>query len=323
MAQTSAIEWTEATLNPWTGCTKVDPACAHCYIDGTPPFRIAGRKFERGHIPLVFHMERLDAMRRRRKPTLYFVNSLSDLFHEDASDEQICAVFDAMRAAQQHTFQILTKRHDRMRDFCWRLRFSDSANDGHGRVWLADEIGKRDGYALMGGLPGCRPLPNVWLGVTIGNRRFVHRADVLRDTPAAVRFISAEPLLGPLVGLNPNVPPYCPAPGDGKCVRTLSCVGGCAITGEARRHHPDHYAAIDGGTRDGLDLTGIDWLIVGGESGPKHRPFNPQHARDLRDACAASGTAFFVKQMGGWRPGTALEDLPEDLRIREYPVDRP
>ncbi len=289
MAQTTKIEWAEATLNPWTGCTKVDPACAHCYIDGTPPFRIAGRKFERGHIPLVFHMERLDAMRRRRKPTLYFVNSLSDLFHEDASDEQICAVFDAMRAAQHHTFQILTKRHDRMRDFCWRLRWSGSADDGHGRVWLADEIGKRDGYALMGGLTGCRPLPNVWLGVTIGNRRFVHRADVLRDTPAAVRFISAEPLLGPLISDN----------GLDESLGT--------------DEWPDGWVGPD------LDLTGIDWLICGGESGPKHRPFNPQHARDLRDACAASGTRYFFKQMGGARPGTALEDLPADLRIREFP----
>jgi protein gp37 len=295
MSQTTKIEWTEATLNPWTGCTKVDPACAHCYIDGTPPFRIAGRKFERGHIPLVFHMERLDAMRRRRKPTLYFVNSLSDLFHEDASDEQICAVFDAMRAAQQHTFQILTKRHDRMRDFCWRLRFSGSANGGHGRVWLTDEIGKLDGYALMGGLPGCRPLPNVWLGVTIGNRRFVHRADVLRDTPAAVRFISAEPLLGPLVA------PW------------IENADAYSESFDGEYEWGDAYAGTP------LDLTGIDWLICGGESGPKHRPFNPQHARDLRDACAASGTAFFMKQMGGWRPGTALEDLPEDLRIREFP----
>lgn len=287
MAATSNIEWCEATLNPWTGCTKVDPACAHCYIAGTPPFRIAGRKFVRGHIPLVFHMERLAAMVRRRKPTLYFVNSLSDLFHEDASDDQIAQVFAAMAIAPQHTFQILTKRHDRMRTLMRGRDFRALVDDAR--------------EALR---PGCGdfywPLPNVWLGVTIGNRRFVHRAQVLADTPAAVRFLSCEPLLGPVIPDTMTV-------GD-----------------EGRSWTwPDDY------TGPGLQFYNVDgnrafdWVICGGESGPRHRRFDPDWARDLRDVCEHEGVAFFMKQMGGARPGTKLEDLPEDLRIREYPVARP
>lgn len=169
----SQIEWTERTLNLWTGCTKVDPACAHCYIPRTIPFRKAHRDFERGHIPLFFHLERLERLEqplRRRKPTTYFVNSLSDTFHEDVPDEVIQRLWAMMASAEQHTFQILTKRPERARD-------------------LVPQVATRRGD----------PLPNVWLGTTIGNRRFVYRADVLRDTLAAVRFISAEPLLGPLV----------------------------------------------------------------------------------------------------------------------------
>lgn len=282
MAQSSAIEWTQATLNPWTGCTKVDPACAHCYIENTPPFRIAGRKFERGHIPLVFHMDRLAAMMRRRKPTLYFVNSLSDLFHEDASDEQIAQVFAAMASAPQHTFQVLTKRHERMRELLRRTEFIEAVEAA------ADDYRPARLSELM---PW--PLPNVWMGVTIGNRRFVNRARVLADTPAAVRFLSCEPLLGPLFYDDAYV-----SRDDGSwepCWR-------------------DEYRGPE------LDLTGVDWCIIGGESGPRHRRFDLEWARDLRDACHHEGVAVFVKQLGGARPGTALEDLPEDLRIREFPA---
>jgi protein gp37 len=276
MSDKSAIEWTEATLNPWTGCTKVSPGCAHCYIDRTPPFRIHGRRFEGGHIPLVFHMERLERMVRRRKPTLYFVNSLSDLFHKDASDEQIARVFGAMAAAPQHTFQVLTKRPERMVELLNHPEFENVMRRASGEV----------GHAL--------PLPNVWLGVSIENRRFVGRADLLRQTPAVVRFISAEPLLGPLVAPDawldiddPDVP-------------------------ELPDWHDDY-------TGPELNLTGIDWVIIGGESGPSHRPMKIRWARDLRDACRDYSVACFVKQMGGHRPGSKLEDLPEDLRIRELP----
>ena len=148
---------------------------------------------------------------------MIFVNSMSDVFHEDIPDEYVREIFNVMVQAEQHTFQILTKRHERMAELAPSLRWPR----------------------------------NVWMGVTIENRRFVHRADRLREVPAAVRFISAEPLLGPL---------------------------------------------------EGLDLTGIDWLISGGESGPRHRPVKVEWLRELRDRCAQEGVAYFFKQWGGARP---------------------
>lgn len=148
---------------------------------------------------------------------MIFVNSMSDLFHEDIPVDYLESVFDVMARAEQHTFQILTKRQDRLADLAPFL------------PWPA----------------------NVWMGVSIENRRFVNRADALRQVPAAVRFISAEPLLGPL---------------------------------------------------EGLDLTGVDWLIAGGESGPRHRPVKIEWLRDLRDRCLQENVAFFFKQWGGVRP---------------------
>jgi protein gp37 len=225
MAQRSSIEWTEATWNPVTGCSQVSPGCAHCYAKtfaerwrGVP-----GHPYEQG-FDLRLWPERLEAPLRWRKPRTIFVNSMSDLFHEDIPLGFIDAIFATMRAAHWHTFQILTKRHARMVELADRLD------------WPA----------------------NVWMGVTIENRRFVHRADALRRVPAAVRFISAEPLLGRL---------------------------------------------------DGLDLAGIDWLIAGGESGPRHRRVDPDWIRQLRDACAAEDVAFFFKQWGGHRPKSNGRDL--------------
>lgn len=235
MAQTSAIEWTEATWNPVTGCTQVSPGCAHCYAKTfAERWRgVAGHPYEQGFDLKLWH-ERLDVPLRWRKPKTIFVNSMSDLFHEEIPVEFIESVFATMRAAHWHTFQILTKRQDRLADLAARL------------AWA----------------------PNVWIGVSIENRRFVHRADALRDVPAAVRFISAEPLLGPL---------------------------------------------------DSLDLTNIDWLIAGGESGPRHRRVDPAWVRALRDRCAEDGVAFFFKQWGGPRPksrgreldGCHWDELPE------------
>jgi protein gp37 len=169
MADRSAIEWTEATWNPVTGCSKVSPGCAHCYAEtfaerwrGVP-----GHPYEQG-FDLRLWPNRLDQPLRWRRPRMIFVNSMSDLFHEDIPDAYLRDVFDVMAAAHQHTFQVLTKRHDRLVDLAPTLTWS----------------------------------PNIWMGVSIENRRFVHRADCLREVPAAVRFISAEPLLGPLEGLD-------------------------------------------------------------------------------------------------------------------------
>jgi protein gp37 len=168
MADRSTIEWTEATWNPVTGCSKVSPGCAHCYAETfSERWRgVRGHPYEQG-FDLRLWPERLEVPLRWRRPRVIFVNSMSDLFHEAIPDDYIADVFDVMARADWHVFQILTKREDRL-------------------------------AALAPDLPWP---PHVWMGVTTENRRFVHRADRLRGVPAAVRFISAEPLLGPLEGL--------------------------------------------------------------------------------------------------------------------------
>lgn len=169
MSDRSAIEWTEASWNPATGCSKVSPGCAHCYAETfAERFRgVPDHPYEQGFDLKLWH-QRLEVPLRWRRPRMIFVNSMSDLFHESIPDEFIKAVFSVMGQADWHTFQILTKRQDRL-------------------VALAADL---DWH------------PNVWMGVTIENRRFVHRADRLREVPAVVRFISAEPLLGALEGLD-------------------------------------------------------------------------------------------------------------------------
>lgn len=241
----SGIEWTEATWNPVTGCSKVSPGCAHCYAEtlslrfgwSTRPWTPANEAEN-----VVLHPERLDAPLRWRRPRLVFVNSMSDLFHEQVPDDFIERVFATMAAASRHTFQVLTKRPAAMASWFQR----------------ADSRWRRN------------PLPNVWLGVSIENDRWVQRADILRDTPASVRFVSAEPLLGPI---------------------------------------------------DGLNLSNIDWLIVGGESGFGHRPITVGWVRDLRDRARAADVAFFFKQWGGRTPkagGRSLDGRTWD----EFPVPR-
>lgn len=237
MAQASTIEWTEATWNPVTGCSQVSPGCAHCYAKTfAERWRgIPDHPYEQG-FDLRLWPERLDVPLRWKRPRTIFVNSMSDLFHEDIPLGFIESVFETMRQAHWHTFQILTKRHDRLEALAEHFDWP----------------------------------PNVWMGVSIENRRFVSRADSLRTVPSAVRFISAEPLLGPL---------------------------------------------------DGLDLTGIDWLIAGGESGPGHRRIDPTWVRELRDQCGVDGVAFFFKQWGGHRPksnGRVLDGRTWD----EYPAAR-
>jgi protein gp37 len=215
VADHSRIEWTHATWNPVTGCDKVSPGCAHCYAEtfaerwrGVP-----GHPYEQG-FELKVWPDRITIPLTWKRPRLIFVNSMSDLFHERIPFEFVCDVFRTMKQADWHTFQILTKRAERLAELAPLLD------------WPA----------------------NVWMGVSIENRRFVHRAELLRQVPAAVRFISAEPLLGRL---------------------------------------------------EGLDLTGIGWLIAGGESGPRHRPMNVRWVRELRDRCEAERVPFFFKQWGG------------------------
>jgi protein gp37 len=284
MGDKSEIQWTDATWNPVTGCSKVSPGCAHCYAES-----LTRRFADTWGVPdlpwtpanaaenVRLHPERLDQPLRWKRPRMIFVNSMSDLFHEEIPDAFIGQVLNVMALAPRHTFQVLTKRPERMRNLVRRW-YSPKGLAGYGNP--TRELGTED-----------RPVPNVWLGVSIENRRYVDRADLLRETPAAVRFISAEPLLGPLVYE------------DG----TFERVNG--VVGEVR-HWSDDYAG------DELDLRHIDWLIVGGESGPGHRPMRANWVRDLLThvGCVSNDlpsdrTAFFFKQWGGATPKAGGREL--------------
>ncbi|MDR3638206.1 MAG: phage Gp37/Gp68 family protein [Isosphaeraceae bacterium] len=245
MSNLSAIEWTDSTWNPVTGCSKVSPGCAHCYAETLALTRLAGRQGYPG-LPwtpanaaqnVILHPDRLLLPTRWHQPRRVFVNSMSDLFHELVPDPYVRQVFDVMAQCPQHQFQVLSKRPERMHAL-------------H-RLWTE--------------LHGI--LPNVWLGTSIENDRWVGRADELRATPAAIRFISAEPLLGPLPS---------------------------------------------------LDLAGIDWLIVGGESGIGHRAIEADWVRDLRDRAEDAGVAFFFKQWGGRRAKAGGREL-DGRTWDEYP----
>jgi protein gp37 len=282
MGDRSAIEWTDATWNPVTGCSKVSPGCAHCYAEALALGRLAGKPGYPG-LPwtpenaaenVVLRPDRLGQPLRWRRPRMVFVNSMSDLFHEEIPWKYVARVFAVMAQAEQHTFQVLTKRPERM-----KVMLSSS------EFWTAVEASR--GVPLGAWIT--QRLPNVWLGTSIENRQFVGRADDLRATPATVRFISAEPLLGPLVA------------------------------GE-ERFNIDHCRGI--GVAPSLDLHGIDWLIVGGESGPDHRPIRLDWVRGLLRHARDTETAFFFKQWGGRTPkaggreldGRTWDEMPERER---------
>lgn len=217
MSTGSSIEWTEATWNPLTGCTKVSPGCKHCYAE-----RMARRLQAMRHpnyangFQLTLHEHMLEQPLGWKKPQMVFVNSMSDLFHEDVPLDFILEVFDTMRRASWHIFQVLTKRSRRLFE-------------------LDSEIDWPD---------------NVWMGVSVESRGYTFRVGHLRQTGAHVKFLSLEPLLGPLPG---------------------------------------------------LDLCGIDWVIVGGESGPGARPLAEEWVLDIRNQCLAAQVPFFFKQWGGVR----------------------
>lgn len=217
MAQLSNIEWTEVTWNPAVGCSKISPGCAHCYAEvmarRLQAMRVKG--YENG-FKLTLLPHRLEEPLNRTKPTVYFVNSMSDLFHRDIPDDYIRQVFDVIQRSPRHTFQVLTKRAERMAEF----------------------------------FETCVPPRNAWLGVTVEDKKHgLPRLNWLRRVPATVRFISVEPLLEDLGRMN---------------------------------------------------LAGIHWVIVGGESGPKARPMREEWALKVKQQCEEQNVAFFFKQWGGW-----------------------
>lgn len=272
MSDRSAIEWTDATWNPVTGCRKVSPGCDHCYAEtfaerwrGTP-----GHYFENG-FDVQLRPGKLDLPLRWTKPRRVFVNSMSDLFHDAVPDEFIVEVFARMWWAPQHTFQVLTKRHGRMRSLLPRL-------EAH----LRDR--ERDLALVDCPTPLTWPLPNVWLGVSVENQHWADvRIPALLDTPAAVRWISAEPLLGP-IRLAPEWlgPPMV-------CRRSFG-----PLT-------PADRSAVRGFARV-LGHPFLDWIVTGGESGPHARPIDPDWVRDLRDQATGWATPFLHKQWGGRTP---------------------
>jgi protein gp37 len=251
----TAIEWTDETWNPVTGCTKVSPGCDNCYAE-----RVTERWQGKGTFDkVVLHEDRLAKPLSWRKPRRVFVNSMSDLFHDDVPDEFIARAFAVMACAPQHTFQVLTKRHGRMRS----LLSSDVTQQA-----VMDRLDLLMADAEPYAYPHW-PLSNVGLGVSVEDQRWAGiRISALLDTPAAVRFLSCEPLLGPidLTELAPGL--------------VYSNRGFNALVGEPR----------------------IDWVIVGGESGPGARPMHPDWPRSLRDQCTAAGVPFFFKQWGEWSP---------------------
>lgn len=234
MSSRSAIEWTEVTWNPTTGCDRVSTGCDHCYAlalskrlkaMGAPKYQNDGDPRTSGPgFGVTVHRDALDLPRRWRTPRVVFVNSMSDLFHAKVPVAFVQEVFEVIAATPQHTYQVLTKRSARLRRLAGQL------------LWPS----------------------NLWIGVSVENAAQLGRVDDLREVPAAVRFLSCEPLLGPL---------------------------------------------------EELELDGIDWVITGGESGPRARPVDPEWVRGIRDRCQDAEVAFFHKQWGGRTPKAGGREL--------------
>jgi protein gp37 len=222
MADKTAIEWTNSTWNPVTGCTKISPGCDRCYAERfAERFRgVSGHPFENG-FDLTLRPERLAQPLSWQKSRMIFVNSMSDLFHKDVPLTFVEQVFETMERAHWHVFQVLTKRSSRLRNFV-NARYSKKKSPEH-----------------------------IWLGVSIEDGQRLSRLKHIQDTSASVRFLSIEPLIGQI--------------------------------GQ-------------------VDLSGIHWVIAGGESGPGARPLDPMWVREIRDQCIAAKVPFFFKQWGGLRP---------------------
>lgn len=260
MADNTAIEWADTTWNPVWGCTKVSAGCDHCYAERLVNGRLS-HLHEGGFGTVRLRPEQLDKPLRWKRPRRIFVNSMSDLFHDAIPDEYIARVFAVMALARRHTFQVLTKRHGRMRSLLTSLAFESLV-----RSEINDILDNGAKYPPEWD-PEAHdlewPLPNVWLGVSVENQQWADiRIPALLGTPAAVRFLSCEPLLGPV--------------------------------------NLDLYLSRE----VGVETRGItvDWVIVGGESGPGARPMHTDWARSLRDQCTEAEVAFHFKQWGEYRP---------------------
>ncbi|MCA0025512.1 MULTISPECIES: phage Gp37/Gp68 family protein [unclassified Mesorhizobium] len=320
MADKSAIEWTDATWTPiraryWEiqkdgsgkerigwHCEHASEGCRFCYAEGFNRrlgtgldfkpgelFREEKRGYKNGEVKLFLDEEMLTAPLRWKKPRMIFVCSMTDLFADFVPDEWIDRMFAVMARSRHHTFQVLTKRAARMRAYLARFK-----PDGQG--WITPN--GEDGYQSRAPLDPKRwPLPNVWLGVSAERQQEAdERIPELLATPAAIRFVSAEPLLGP--------------------IDFYETSAAMPVEGHSWKNGPI--------------LQGVDWIIAGGESGPSARPMHPAWARSIRDQCHAAGVSFFFKQWGEWAPqigavdGWMIDDDPEISRFdhREWENER-
>lgn len=324
MADKSSIEWTDATWNPIVGCSIKSPGCANCYampmakrieaMGGAPHYRdltttVKGNAVFTGKVALAPDHILTQPLRWKRGRRI-FVNSMGDLFHENVPDEWIDKVFAVMALCPQHTFQVLTKRAEQMRAYMESAKARVIRN-GDTHVSLSTAKSYRSS-TVVGGKKAW-PLPNVWLGVSTERQQEAdERIPHLLATPAAVRFISAEPLLGPirLDLLNRQPDDYDrKMPGFATVEKFYTDV----LKGADGIQWKDGYAERSDGGWDAK----IDWVIVGGESGSGARPMHPEWARSLRDQCAAAGVPFFFKQWGEWLPISFRDLASEEIESEE------
>ncbi|CDQ10581.1 Phage Gp37Gp68 family protein [Acidithiobacillus ferrivorans] len=303
MSDKTGIAWTDASWNPVTGCTKVSQGCKHCYAEREWARLSANPKattyYGRAFTDVACHEDRLDQPLRWSKPRMIFVNSMSDLFHEDVPDAFIDKVFAVMALAEKHVFQVLTKRPERMFAYLTTKNREDIIGE------KAMPTVSKDDFGILEW-----PLPNVWLGVSVEDQAAADaRIPLLLQTPAAVRWVSAEPLLERV---------------------ELSFAMAWKRTGPAWKQT-------------------LDWVVCGGESGPKSRVMEAEWVRAMRDQCVAANVPFFMKQLGAAfvgpddgfglfgttapytsaktyafgrlkdRAGANMDEWPEDLRVREWP----
>ena len=328
MSDGSAIEWTDATWNPLRArnksdgsvgwhCIKVSEACRHCYAQSMNRRLGTGLNYDAPDmrkVEIYLDEKTLPTPLKWKKPRKIFVCSMTDLFGDWVSDEMLDRIFAVMSLCPQHTFQVLTKRPARMREY---ISLGDRDRVIEGAVLAWHDSQKSNGYKLSNSLTmhplkvaeslrmrGDRhvynwPLRNVWLGVTAENQATAdERIPQLLATPAAVRFISAEPLLGSIDLSVIDIS------GDAMVTPLIAC--------SAEELSEEWGEPIDKGQPR------LDWVITGGESGPHARPMHPDLARSIRDQCKAAGVPFFMKQMSGARK-SEREAIPSDLLIREYP----
>lgn len=284
MSQKTKIEWTEATWNPMSGCTKISAGCANCYAETMANrLKAMGTKGYENGFAVTLHPEKLGEPLKRKKPTMYFVCSMGDLFHEDVPFYFIDEMFAIMALTPQHTYQILTKRPEEMRDY-FKLEYNGYKMTAYASRKIkvkginrssTKEIG--EAYTLFES-ENILPLSNVWLGVTIESPKHKDRIDILRNTPAAKRFLSLEPLLEDLGGLN---------------------------------------------------LDGIDWVIVGGETGVGARPLQYEWVKNIQAQCEAERVPFFFKKWGkiAYQRGQAMtnakvfEGIIDGVECRAMPEE--